>query len=135
MSFSITGTEEIKEILKEIAPKHARNLMRSTVHGIASQIAKDASQNAPDDTGFLKKNIKAERKKSPPDIPISDVTVKDAFYWRFLEYGTRTGVRERGFIRAAKDRAESNIKQIITEQFAKKLAAMIKREQKKRNKK
>lgn len=133
MSFSITGTKEIQDILKEIAPKHARNLMRSTIHGIASTIAKDAKENAPKNSGILRKNIKAVRKKSPPDAPVSDVKIdKKAFYWRFVEYGTRTGIVESGFIRKSVDRANADLKQIIVTQFAKKLEALITREAKKR---
>jgi HK97 gp10 family phage protein len=131
VSFAIAGTDEIKKVLNEIAPNHARNLMRSTIHGIASTIAKDAKQNAPKDSGLLKKNIKAQRKKSPPDAPVSEVLVKNAFYWRFVEYGTRAGRREHPFIRPAKDRAMSNLNAIITEQFGKKLEALLKKQAKK----
>jgi len=132
VSFSISGTDEIKKILNEIAPNHARNLMRSTIHGIASTIAKDAKQNAPvGETKLLKANIKAARKKSPPDRPVSEVKIKGAFYWRFVEYGTKTGVKEHAFVRKAVDRANANLTKIINEQFGKKLEAMLKKQAKK----
>ncbi len=134
MSFSITGVDEIKNILTEIAPKHAANLMRSTVQGIASTIAKDAKQNAPKDTGELKSNIKAERKKSHPDKPVSEVKIKNSFYWRFVEYGTRTGIREHAFVRRAVDKTTGNLNQIIKEQFGKKLESLLKKQAKKRSK-
>lgn len=131
MTFSISGTKEIQNILTEIAPKHANNLMRSTIHGIASTIAKDAKENAPKATGALKINLKAQRKKSPPDKPVSEVKIKTAFYWRFVEYGTKSGVKEHGFIRKAVDKANTNLNQILTEQFGKKLQSMLAREAKK----
>lgn len=135
-SFSITGDKEIQRILEEIAPRHARNLLRATVHGVASQIAKDAKQGAPRDTGNLKKSIRAERKKSPPDRPVADVVIrsrgpKSAFYWKFIELGTKNR-GERPFIRPAYDRARADINNIFREQFGKKLESALKRAAKKK---
>lgn len=135
--FSITGTQDIQKILEEIAPKHARNLMRATIHGVASEIAKDAKQNAPRDTGNLKKSIKAHRAKSPPDAPISEVRIKSgkgansAFYWKFVEYGTKN-MPEHPFIRPASERAKADFDKVLTEQFGKKLEAALLKAAKKR---
>jgi HK97 gp10 family phage protein len=142
--FEITGIKEVRNILEEVAPKHARNLMRATIHGVASEIAKDAKASAPKDTGALRKAIKAKRKKSAPDRPVSEVFVEhggnakhDAFYWRFIEYGTggKTAQPERPFIRPATDKARANLDQIITQQFGKKLEAALRREAKKKARK
>lgn len=139
--FEITGTKDVQKILDDIAPRHARNLMRATIQGVASTIAKDARNNAPRDTGTLKKAIKAKRKKSPPDKPVSEVYVThgnsakhDAFYWRFVEYGTAgdTAQPERPFIRPASEKARANFEAILTQQFGKKLEAKLRREAKKR---
>ena len=75
---SIFGDEEIKKILNDIAPKHANNLMRTTVHRVASRIAKKAKLDAPKRTGILKKGIKAKRRRSKPGYPVSDVIVKSS---------------------------------------------------------
>lgn len=140
-SFEIEGVDEVKKLLDEIAPRHARNLMRATVQGIASSIAKDARKAAPRDTGTLRKAIKAKRKKSHPDNPISEVIVEhgtsvknDAFYWRFVEYGTEgpTGQGERPFIRPAADTARAAMPMVLTTEFSKKLESLLKREAKKR---
>lgn len=138
MSFEVTGVKEVQKILDDIAPKHARNLMRATIQGIASTIAKEAKSNAPKDSGTLRKAIKAKRKKSPPDSPVSEVIVtqgknakNDAFYWRFIEFGT-VNMSERPFIRPASDKARANLDQIITSQFGKKLEAALRREAKKK---
>lgn len=143
MTISITGVDEVKDILNNIAPRHARNLMRATIQSIASTIAQDAKANAPKDTGTLIKAIKAKRKKSHPDKPISDVVIEsgksvkyDAFYWRFVEHGTGgdNPQPERPFIRPAADRVRSNFKAILTEEFGKKLEKALEREGKKRAK-
>lgn len=136
--FTISGVGDIKKILDEIAPRHSRNLLRATTHGVASEIAKVAKKNAPKgETGKLKKAIKAKRKKSHPDKPISEVIVEhgnnashDAFYWRFVEYGTRTN-RKIPFIAPAKKQILSNLNSILVHQFGKRLEAALKREAKK----
>jgi len=138
--FSITGTKEVQKILDEIAPKYARNLMRATIHGVASTIAKDARANAPKDSGNLKKSIKSKRRKSRPDNPISEVIVLtgkggvSAFYWLFLERGTRTGIGEHRFIANASEKARANFETVLTEQFGKKLEQALRREAKKKAK-
>jgi HK97 gp10 family phage protein len=144
MTFTITGVEDVNKILTEIAPKHARNLMRATIFGVAQTIAKEAKLKAPVDTGNLRKAIKAKRKRSPPDAPVSEVIVEhgnsakhDAFYWRFVEYGTsgKNGQSERPFIRPATDSARATFNETLTKEFGKKLESALKREAKKRAKK
>lgn len=142
--FEITGTDDILKVLNDIAPRHAANLMRATVHGIAGKIAADARENAPYLTGTLKKAIKHKRKKSRPEAPVSEVFVEhgndvknDGFYWRFQEYGTsgKTSIPERPFIRPAVDRAKANIKELLVSEFGKKLEKALAREAKKKAKK
>lgn len=138
--FSIDGVKEVQQILDDIAPKHARNLMRATIHGVASTIAKDAKVNAPERSGNLKKAIKSKRRKSKPDNPISEVIVLtgrggvSAFYWRFHEHGTSTGISEKRFIGRASDKARANFQTVLTEQFGKKLEQALRREAKKKAK-
>jgi HK97 gp10 family phage protein len=142
VSFEITGVKDVQKILDDIAPKHARNLLRATIQGVASEIAKDARKNAPKDSGTLKKAIKAKRKKSPPDKAVSEVIIThgnsarhDAYYWRFVEYPTQgnTG-KHQPFIRPAADKARANFEAILAEQFGKKLEKALAREAKKRDK-
>lgn len=133
---SVIGLDEVQEVLRAIAPRQARNLMRATIHGIAAEIAKDARSLAPVDTGALKKAIKARRVKSHPDRPVSEVYVQtgkgktpDAYYWRFVEYGTGgdNPRQEHPFIRPARDKARANMPDVISRQFGKKLESALKR--------
>lgn len=144
MTIQIAGVEDVQTILDDLIPRHARNIMRATIHGIAQTIAKDAKLNAPIDTGNLKRAIKAKRKRSYPDNPISEVIVttgknqkNDAFYWKFVERGTggSNPQPERPFIRPASDKARANFKKTLAEEFGKKLEAAAIRESKKRAKK
>lgn len=133
----VTGIEDLQQMLNERAPRVARNLMRATVQGIASSIAKDAKANAPVLTGNLKSAIKAKRSgRSKPDKPISLVTATsgkdkkhDAFYWRFVEYGT-IHVPAHPFVEPAKKRAEANMSRLLKEEFCKRLEKQLIKEAK-----
>jgi len=141
----IDGIESMNKIFNDILPKHARNLSKAFVHGLASDMAKEAKKRVPDGgTGNLKKAIKAKRRRSKPDQPTSDVVVEqgsaaknDGFYWHFVEYGTGGPVPqpEQPFLRPAKDLVQAELPARAEEQFKKKLAALVKREQKKAAKK
>lgn len=141
ISVHVDGVSELLDILEKAGPRHSRNLMRATIHGVAGEITKQAKRNAPKDKGTLKKAIKTKRKKSPPDKPVSDVIVEhgndarhDAFYWRFPEYGTKD-LSEQPFIRPAADNVRADFDNILTRQFGKKLEAALKREAKRNAKK
>jgi len=137
---AVFGIDDIKKVLEELAPRHAANLSRAMVHGMASETTKEAKKRVPKDTGRLRKAIKAKRRRGKPGQPVSDVIVEsgknaknDGFYWRFVEFGTGGPVPqpEQPFLRPAKDMIQSNIPKIAEEQFIKKLSAAVKREQKK----
>ena len=139
----ITGATELIDLLENVGERHARNLMRSTVHAVAGRITKQAKKNALaiEDTGALIKGIKTVRKKSPPTAPVSDVKVFGAFYWRFHEYGTKKSGKpgshattETRFIGEAADEVRADFVKIYTEEFGKKLEAALKREAKRINK-
>jgi HK97 gp10 family phage protein len=136
----VFGLQEIQKVLSQLAPKHAANISKAFIHGLASETAKEARKNAPKDTGRLRRAIKAKRRRGRPGEPVSDVIVEtgkssknDGFYWRFIEYGTAGNdpQPERPFLRPAKDMIQSNLPRIAEEQFTKKLSAAVRREQKK----
>lgn len=134
----ITGTKELLNVLEKVGPRNARNLMRSTVHAVAGEIAKKARSNAPKGvTGNLKKSIKTKRKKSHPSAPVSEVIIKgkkvDAFYWRFVEKGTKHS-KSHPFIRPAVDDVNAEFTALMIKHFGKKLEQAMKREAKRARK-
>nr|AKH46250.1 hypothetical protein [uncultured marine virus] len=140
----VIGLEEVNEILGQLTEKNARNLSRALIQGLASKVSKEAKKKVPVDKGTLKKAIKAKRKKSPPDKPVSDVYVEsgksakhDAFYWHMVEYGTGGPVPqpEQPFLRPARDYVQANMPIIVEEEFTKKLTGAINRALKKQAKK
>lgn len=140
----LVGLEEIEKALEELAPKYARNLSRAFVHGLASEVTKEAKKRVPRDTGTLKKAIKTKRRRSTPDKPVSDVIIEkgkdaknDGFYWFFVEYGTGGPVPqpEQPYLRPARDLVTADLKNRAEQQFTKKLSALIERQKKKAAKK
>jgi len=137
--FSVSGVEDVNEILNQIAPKNARKLMRTTVHAVTAQVTKKAKSNvgAVSRTGTLKRAIKTKRERSPPNNPSSTVFIThgdsakhDAFYWLFVEHGTRGegGINAVNFVKKASLEVRSNIQNIFRDQFTIKLEKLIERE-------
>lgn len=136
----IEGLDELQKTLAELAPREAFNLSRAAIHGVAQQVAKRAQARVPVDSGTLRKAIKAKRgnPRNNAGKPFSDVVVEhgkdarnDAFYWRFLEYGTTTGIAEHRFIGNAIESVRPEVPGIMREQFGKKLEALLARKAKK----
>lgn len=126
MKMSVTGTDEIGNLLEQIAPRHARNIMRATIQAIASDVRKDVAKNAPvGEKKRLRRGVKARRLKSPPDKPVSVVYFQtgkgknpDAFFWRFHEYGT-VHMAAQPFVTPAKERHNATKERVMKEKFGK----------------
>lgn len=130
--FRVEGIGEVSEVLSQLAPKHAIALLRSTVDGIAREVAKDIKAHAPVDTGKLKKSIKAKRRKQRRANVATDV-VTSQWYWRFPEYVQRDGTNK-AYVRPAAMRAESNIGNTFRTQFVARFRRAITRELQRRAK-
>ena len=129
MNFTITGIDDVNRTLQEIAPREAKNLMRVTVHDIASQIAKAAAQKAPSDEGDLKKGIKTKREPGSKDSVESKVRARP-FYWSYLEYGQGPDGVEHAFFLKTLEELRPNLDRVYLEAFVKKLEARLARERK-----
>ena len=128
MKMEIRGVADVNKVLQTIAPREAINLMRATVQGVASQVAKDAKANAPKDDGDLRKAIKVKRERGDRETLYSTVRVgRKAFYWRFLEYGDGPDGVEHAFFLRALQKLKVNIDQEYTRIFVAKLEARLKR--------
>jgi HK97 gp10 family phage protein len=101
---TITGIADVNRILSEIAPNEARNLLRATITEVAKDVAKLATENAPKESGALKNAISHKRERGKRNILAASAGVgKDAFYWRFPEYGQGPdGVEHAFFLRAVR---------------------------------
>jgi len=136
-SITLKGFDDVKKTLETLAPRHASNIARTAVHGVASEIASESKKNAPKDQGVLRRAIKSKRRRSPSYNPTSDVIVTkgngakdDAWYWHFLEFGT-VKMRERPIFKNIYHYFIVKIEEVFTRQFADKLIKKLAREAKK----
>ncbi|MDW4550881.1 HK97 gp10 family phage protein [Defluviimonas sp. D31] len=134
ITIEVKGTEEIKALLGQVAPRHAVNIARATIHGVAGDIRDMAKEEAPKDEGVLRRAIKAKRRRMEFGRIRSDVVIErgkgakaDAFYWRFVEYGT-SRLPARPYFLPSIRRIEAALPGILRDQFVKKFTAALARQ-------
>lgn len=118
----------VQRQLKDFVPRVAKNIMRRTTHKIAGRIRDEIKRNAPKDSGTLKKAVKVVRRRASKDSVESTVVITrgkkakhDAYYWRFVEYGTKT-LPARPFILPVYKRFRSTYKRVLKEELKKQIA-------------
>jgi hypothetical protein len=124
----IRNLDDVRKILMTIAPREAENLMRTTTHDIAGQVAQEARSNMPRDSGDMIAGTKHKREKTPgKGKSRSTVRVRKAFYWRFLEYGDGPDNVEYAFFLKALVKTSAELNTVFLATFAKKLVQRLKR--------
>lgn len=129
----LDGDDDVIRLLEGVAPRMAANIARSTVHAMAGEVRDEAKRLAPSDQGVLRKSIKTKRRRGRRFGEIrSDVIVsREAFYWRFLEYGTFR-LKEWGFFHRALSAIRARLPGLLRKHFLQKYIAALAREQRKR---
>ncbi len=108
----IDGLRELRAALLKTVPAEmqGKKLQKALAAGTKLTVAA-AKINAPVKTGRMRKAIYATRDKaeSKPAFEARVVTVRrgkkmqktnrDAYYWKFVEFGHRTGTRKTGYLR------------------------------------
>jgi HK97 gp10 family phage protein len=107
---NLTGFKELAEKLKQLPKKVAKNGLRRAVSSGAAIVRNAARKRAPVDTGEMKRDIMMKREKdkqgSGTTGAVYSVYVRsgkksrlagkkrdverDSFYWKFVEFGTKT---------------------------------------------
>lgn len=136
MKLQMNGIDELIKKLNVEAPREAKNLARAVVHDVAGQMAKEVRAQTPIKTGNLRKSIKHKRHKPKKNGRFSSSVRAnalknsgkkgDAFYWKFVEFGTRT-IKPRPFIKPIKVRYAGMMESIMKEAFFRKLEQKLKR--------
>ena len=128
MTVKVSGMKEVQHVLSVLAPKEAKNIMRSAVHGVAGEARDEARRHMSSDTGAMKASTKIRRRRAKGTRFRSDVMVtKAAYYWRFREYGQGPdGIADAMFLKTT-EWLRKNLDQMLREQFAKKFEARMKR--------
>lgn len=133
----LEGLQELDQMATRIAPRVAHRLARATVHKIAGEVRKRMRQKAPKDDGTLRKSIHTQRRRGTPTEAVSDVRIShgqnvkhDAWYWRFVEFGTvlRAG---QPFVQPTIDEMTPKIPQLYREEFGRRLERELEREHRK----
>lgn len=102
----VKGLSDMLEALRAFPPKLRRKTLAASTIAAAKTIRDQARQNAPVDTGLLRKDIIYKRiaERCTPEREVYAVLVRKskghAFYWRFIEFGT-SKVPPRPFMRPA----------------------------------
>lgn len=130
-NITIEGLDEVIATIKDLTPREAINLARSTVHAIAGKVRDEIRADAPRDTGSLRKAIVSVRRRGTPTTVQSDVVVKpEGFHWLFQEFGT---VKQpaRPFITPVVEQTRPKIPEIYRREFGVKLERSLARKAKK----
>lgn len=132
---SIDGVDDLGEMLTGFAPREAESLLRGTVQGTASKVAKAIRRNAPRGaTKSLKsaKKIRAVRRRPVGNLVFSDIKAdpKDAFYWRFVEHGTPAATAK-PFVNPVIEEFRPELPKIYRSEFGKRLEKKLARRAKK----
>jgi HK97 gp10 family phage protein len=132
MSVSITGFKELEKKMKSMDPKLRRSALKKALTAGASVVRKEASLLAPSKTGRLRRAMYI-KKMGKPNPYKEDVIFgvrhgakmskkdMDAFYWKFLEFGTKH-IKRMSFVEKAfkntRERALIRIKTVLAKQIS-----------------
>lgn len=85
----VLGREELGELFRQALPNEARNAARAATYQIATEVRDDMKEAIKKRTGKASATIRAVRRNSPPDAPVSEVRGgHEAPYLFMLNYGT-----------------------------------------------
>ncbi len=105
---TVVGLKEANRAIKAL-PREATGEVQHTMDATAFQVARAASSDAPRSmdgsyghpSGFLASSIKWDPR--PRSLQAVVTVAKAAFYWKFVEFGTRKW-KGKSFLRPAADR-------------------------------
>lgn len=128
---TLRGLNDVNKVLGDIAPREAKNIMRTTIHDMAKEVRDDARDDMPVDEGVLKRETKHKREKIRNNRVRSTVRVgKQAFYWRFLEYGDGPDGVAYDFFLKAVNKMRSKLEARFMVSFGRKFEAALARARK-----
>lgn len=110
LSVEIIGLRELDTALQNLAWPAARRALRKGMRAGANVVRDEARAKAPVRTGNLKRKIRTrERSEEGGNMRFAVEIPRDAFYGRFLEYGT-SKMAAKPFLRpAAENKTEAAV--------------------------
>ena len=129
---TITGDKQIDRALKNIPDKVAKKAFRKSMRPAMKVIQKEAKDNAPVDSGDMKKSIKVKAAKRSRrfmgiDVVIGEEAFKgETWYGNLVEYGT-SKMPAKPFMRPAYD-SKDQVKNKVLEDLPKILDEEVRKE-------
>lgn len=131
VTLQIVGLDELRDTLKNTAPREANNILRATVHAIAGEVRDELRKTVPKETRALERSIKAVRRRGKPNHPVSEVRGGGtAPYMLMLEFGT-SKTKAQPFIVPTTEQMRPKMPALYREEFGKKLEANLAKRAKK----
>jgi HK97 gp10 family phage protein len=128
VTVTVTGLDAVRQALGVTMDREGKRLSRQVVKDVAQAIADRAKERMPVDTGTMRAATKAVTGRDQNGQPRANVVVgRDAYYWRFLEYGDGPDGVEHAMFLKGREAAMSQEFDLIAESFKKRLAAAMKR--------
>lgn len=127
MSVKIDGVDAVRRMLDDIAPAEARRLLRDTTLDVAKQVAADAKEIMPRDSGAMISGTYGRKEPLKGGEIKATVRVRRAYYWRFLEYGDGPDGIEHAFFLRARERTANMLDQTFLDAFARRLVARLRK--------
>lgn len=129
-SIQIEGLEELQEMLADIAPREANNILRNTVHGIAGRVRDEMKRRVKKRTGSVQKGIYALRRRGMPNFPVSEVRLRKTDHGLMLEFGT-SKTKAQPYIVPTVESMRGGMVDTYREEFGKKLEQSLAKQAKK----
>lgn len=125
--FRIEGAKELDKVMMGL-PKHvAERDLNFALRKAANVVRDKAISNAPEDTGYAKKNIKVRQdKKSGYSSSMLVGVFRKAFYMMFIEFGTED-TPARPWLRPAFDATKNQMLSLIADTLGKRIQRSAKK--------
>lgn len=126
MTVKVDGLDAVLALLEDVAEKHAKPLTADFCMDVAEAIVDEAKPLMPVDSGDMRRLTVAERGKGQRYAGSASVNVgRDAYYWRFLEYGDGPDGIEHAFFARAREKVFQNIDDVAADRFKERLAKLM----------
>ncbi len=127
MSVTVKGLDRVIQILEDVAEQHAKPLAADFCMDVAEAIAEQAKANmsANIDSGDMRRLTVAERGQKGYFGTASVRVGRDAFYWRFMEYGDGPDGVEHAFFMRAREKVFANIDTLAADRFKDRLTKLM----------
>jgi len=125
LKLELLGYDDLQHTLGDFAPKEARNIMRATVQALAVRVRDALRMNVKQDTGALRKSIRAVRRRGTENEIVSEVRGgSTAPYMLMLEFGT-SKTKAQPFIGPTVEQVRPDLPRFYREDFGKKFTASV----------